>query len=296
VAVTTRSWSRDVEFRSATYEQVDKVSDLKHDLARATLEEAGIADGVQIAVTEDIPAGTGVGSSSAFVVALLAAAYAVTGRQIEPAAIAERACVIEMDRLGQDVGRQDQYLSALGGMQSLTFNPDDTVVARQVSPDGRVAKGLAGRIRLYWNGFARLGHEARTDQIRALAEDKMPWECHDALVGKIAEIGQRSLAALEDGDFDAWGEALHEHWTVKRELGVPNACLPDALYERLRETAAVTGGKLMGAGGYGIVLLYCRDDGRTADRIMSEEGFMRIDFGVARRGVEVLRAGSEASW
>jgi D-glycero-alpha-D-manno-heptose-7-phosphate kinase len=296
VTVATRPWVRGVEFRSATYEDVNKAADLRHDLARATLEEVGVSEGVQIVVAEDIPPGTGVGSSSAFVVALLAAATAVTGAAVEPLEIAARACVIERERLGRDVGKQDQYLSALGGMQALTFNPDDTTVARDVSPDGRLATALAVRIRLYWNGRARLGHQARNAQVRALAQDEGARERHDATVKRLAEIGLISLAALEAGDFDAWGDALHEHWVAKRELGVPNASLPDALYDRLRRTAAVSGGKLMGAGSHGVVLLYCRDDGSSADRIMAREGFVRIDFGASAHGVAVLNPESGSQW
>lgn len=296
-SIATRPWTSDVEIRSVGRERVGTVSELTDDLMRTTLQEAEISGGVQVCITEDIPAGTGVGSSSAFVVALLAAAYAVTGKRMSPPEIAERACAIEMDRLGRDVGKQDQYLSALGGLQSLVFQRDGTVVARNLSPDGGLAAALAQRIRLYWNGQARLGHQVRTSQMKAVAGAETAGERHDALMRKIADVGAVSLAAIERGDLDAWGAALHEHWCLKRALGVRNHCLSDELYDRVRATAAVSGGKLMGAGGNGIVLFYCRDDGRRADEIMTKAGFTRIAFSPSPRGVEVIgEDGRETEW
>lgn len=288
VSIATRFGASGVEVRARTCERASSIAGITNDLVRATLIEAEVTDGVQVAIAADIPAGTGVGSSSALVVALLAASYALTGKKMSPGDIAEKACTIEMERLRRDVGKQDQYMSALGGMQSLILERDGTVAARDISPDGQLSRSLASRVRIYWNGQARNGHEVRMNQMRSLAGDDERRERHDALVREIAEVGRLSLAALEAGELDAWGAALHEHWCLKRAVGVENSCFPDELYDRLRAEACVAGGKLMGAGGNGVVLLYCTDDGASADELMTGEGFTRIDFSPASRGVEVI--------
>lgn len=288
VSIATAPWNDKVELRSFQGEQAPSIAELKDGVSQAVLREFGINGGVQITVAEDAPIGAGVGSSSAYLVALLGAVLKLTGKELVPAEIAELACLVEMDRLKWNVGKQDQYLCALGGMQSLTFERDGTVVPRDISPDGQLARAVSEHIRLYWNGKSRLGHQVRTSHIRAVADSEANEARHNANVRRIGEIGHASAAALEAGDLAGWSELLHEHWCVKRASGVQNLCFPDDLYDDLRAGAAVSGGKLMGAGGLGVVLLYCRDDGRKADQMMSDAGFFPVEFEPAPCGVETI--------
>lgn len=277
-----------VEVRSAHGDRAKRVSALRDELTRASLFAVGITSDVQVAVAEDAPIGAGLGSSSAYAIGLIAAGSCLTGLRLSPEEIAERACRVEIDALGRAVGRQDQHICALGGLRSLRFDREGTVTTVDLSPDGGLARDLSQRLRLYWNGRTRQGHRVRAQQEAALARHDPSGCRYDELMQRILQLGEEALACLQKRDLDGWATTLHQHWKAKTALGTMNRSFPNELYEDLRANARVLGGKVMGAGGDGLVLLYCPDDSTRADNIMRVAGFDAIDYRPWGAGVEVL--------
>jgi D-glycero-alpha-D-manno-heptose-7-phosphate kinase len=222
-------------------------------LPRAVLNYFGVTGGIELFIASEIPSGTGLGSSSALVVALIHAVSAYLGRPLGPAAVAELACAIEIEHLHLPIGKQDQYASALGGINALTFTAEGVRVRPlRLSPVAR--QGLEQRLLLFYTGRRRdasaiLGHQTKA------SEERKPETL--AALHALKRIAEQTIVALERGDLDAFGDLLHEGWMHKQRLtqGISNAFI-DACYETAR-CAGARGGKIAGAGGGGFLLLDC---------------------------------------
>lgn len=266
--------------RYSKTESVARAEDIKHPILREALRMMAIEDPhLEIASLSDIPAGTGLGSSGSFTTALLCALHAYCKNHVTQREIAEQACRIEIDILGEPIGRQDQYIAAYGGITAFTFHPDDRVQVEPLRIPPATLHRLEDGLAMFFTGFTRNASEILKDQdVRSRQKDQdMIENMHF-----VKRLGYESKAALEAGDLKAFGELMHGHWLRKRarSSGMSNQEI-DRYYELARANGAI-GGKLIGAGGGGFLLFYTEDKARLS-AVMAAAGLrevrFRFDFG-----------------
>jgi len=246
----------------STTEVVESAAALKHTLVREALALADLHHGLEITTIGDVPAGTGLGSSSSLAVGLLTALYAYQGRTQSPEELAQQACEIEIERLNSPIGKQDQYAAAYGGLRYLRFHPDGRVDVEPVLGTEDMAGGLSDRMLLFYTGGTRSANALLEEQTRE-TPDKL-----DAL-RRMRDIAGELRDALTSGpqpNFEIFGEGLHEGWELKRSLtGSISNPMVDDWYAKGRAAGAY-GGKLLGAGGGGFLLLFAEKDRHDAIR------------------------------
>jgi D-glycero-alpha-D-manno-heptose-7-phosphate kinase len=234
-------------------EEVDEIAQIRHPILRETLLRHWRGNPLEIASVADVPAGTGMGSSGAYTVCLLKGLAHARRTSITPGALAEAACEIEIDVLGEPVGKQDPYVAAHGGICAYTFNPDGTaeVVPLELSP--ATLRSLRDQLLLFYTGEARSASTVLADQDdRSKAGDQEMLEN----LHRTKELGRQSCELLSSGELEGYAERMHEHWEHKRRRspGMANEHI-DRLY-MLARRSGVIGGKLVGAGGGGFLLVY----------------------------------------
>ncbi len=233
-------------------ETVNHVDELKHELIREALRLTGIDGAIEITSISDIPSrGTGLGSSSAYTVGLLNALYGHTGRLAGAERLAREACTIEMERCGRPIGLQDQYSAAYGGLKYLSFNPDGTVFVDQIlcAPEARAR--LERNLLLLYTGQTRRAETILEEQSRNTASGSTR-----PALRRMAALAGELRDALNRSDIDAFGEILHANWEHKRGLagGISTPAIDD--WYAIARTHGAIGGKVLGAGGGGFLLLY----------------------------------------
>ncbi len=241
-------------------EMADRVEDIRHELIREGLLLTGITGGIEITSISDSPSrGTGLGSSSAYTVGLLHALHAFAGRFAGPRRLAEEACQIEIDRVGRPIGRQDQYIAAFGGFQFIRFE-EDTVSVEPVLPGPEFREALQAHLLLLYTGRTRNADTILSEQQRNLENGAETSE--DS--ARLRDLALELRAALLDRSLTGVGEILDAAWAVKRRLasGVTTPEI-DEWYARARAAGAV-GGKVLGAGGGGFLLLFAAPRDHTA--------------------------------
>ena len=249
--IVKQRFDNDIYVNYSRKEIVSRVDDLEHELVREAMRITGVASGVEITTLADIPsAGSGLGSSSAVTVGLLHALFAYQGRQVSAPELAEMACLIEIERCGKPIGKQDQYIAALGGIRDLRFGPGDDVVADELQISAADRLALQRQILLFYTGITR-----RADSI--LAEQNANLESTRSQHDLLRDLAGFAAEQLRLGDVDAIGPAIRESWEVKRKLasGVSNDQIDAAVAQAL--DAGATGVKLTGAGGGGFLLVIC---------------------------------------
>jgi D-glycero-alpha-D-manno-heptose-7-phosphate kinase len=271
-----RTFIQELIVKYSKMERVKTVGEIEHPIIREALKLVGVdAPSLEITSMADIPAGTGLGSSGSFTTALLKALHAWKMNLVQPADLAEQACDIEINRLGEPIGKQDQYIAAYGGVSALTFHPDGAVDVERLPLRDEVIDELEANLVIYYSGVERAASNVLKEQAKAIVENK------DAAVQRmhrIKELGYETKRILLAGQIDTYGEMLHEHWINKRKLA-SNMADPaiDEHYEAARRAGAI-GGKLMGAGGGGFFMFYVR----AAER-------RRVHEALAARGLQPLR-------
>ncbi len=280
-----RPFTEGIYLKYSELEQVAKVTDVKHRIIREALLIQNLrTPQIEITTLADIPAGTGLGSSGSFTTALLKALYAHRRQLLHPKELAEMACHVEIDRLGEPIGKQDQYIAAYGGLTCFTFHKDDSVTAIPLNITMDTMHDLEDNILLFFTGYARSASGILTDQnVRTQSSDaEMLKNLHF-----VKELGYRSLHALEAGDVIKFGELMHEHWEHKksRSGGMSNPQI-DEWYSLGIKSGAV-GGKLVGAGGGGFLMFYASD--RTKLRqAMTRAGLEEVRFTFDFEGTKVV--------
>jgi len=258
----------------AQTEEVDEVGEIRHPILREALLRHWRGNPLEIASVADVPAGTGMGSSGAFGVSLLKALAQARSTSITPGALAEAASEIEIDVLKEPVGKQDTYVAAHGGICSYTFNPDGSVevVPLELAPETLIR--LRDNLLLFYTGEARNASVVLRDQDERSREgdEEMLENLH-----RTKQMGYRSLELLLAGDLESYGELMHEHWENKRRRspGMASEHI-DTLYTLARRSGVV-GGKLVGAGGGGFLLVYARRPGDTR-QAMAAAGAQELAF------------------
>jgi D-glycero-alpha-D-manno-heptose-7-phosphate kinase len=241
-------------------EIVSRVEDLEHELVREAMLMTGVRGGVEITTLADIPSsGTGLGSSSAVTVGLLQALFTYTGRQVSGEELAERACDIEIERCGKPIGKQDQYIAALGGIRDLRFGPGDEVTSEELGIPTAQRLALQQQIMLFYTNVTR-----RADSI--LAEQNANFPATLPQLDLLRDLAGFAVERLRSGDIDAIGPALRESWEAKRKLasGVSNEQIDLAVTRAL--DAGASGVKLTGAGGGGFLVVICPMERQPAVR------------------------------
>jgi len=259
--IVKQRFDDDIYVNYSKKEIVSRVDDLEHELVREAMHMAGVANGVEITTLADIPSGggSGLGSSSAVTVGLLQALFAYQGRQVSAEELAERACTIEIERCRKPIGKQDQYIAALGGIRDIRFGPGDEVVARELGLSAAGRRALQQQIMLFYTGVTRSADSILVEQRSNIESTRPQLDLLCDLAGFAAE-------RLRHGDVDAIGPAMRESWEAKRKLatGVSNEKV-DAAVTRALEAGA-SGAKLTGAGGGGFLLVICPMERQRAVR------------------------------
>jgi D-glycero-alpha-D-manno-heptose-7-phosphate kinase len=270
-------------------ETVDHASELKHELARVALLHHGIERGIEISSMADLPDGTGLGSSSCYLVGLLMALHHYRRDHVPLSVLAEEACTLELDVLRKGIGKQDQYMAVFGGLTVLEIAPGGGVNVRTVDlPTGSVDAFVANT-HLYYTGLRRSAEEVLREQDTAMRENGAAQQPVASSLHAIKDLGYRILEAVEEEEFDRWGELLHEHWCAKKRLSSRiSVSQVDALYDHVRREFGVLGGKIAGAGGGGFLMLYCPRQHKRLEAYMAAQGMPRLHYKVAYEGTKVI--------
>jgi len=281
----TRPFAPGIYLKYSDIEHVEAVDDVRHPILREALRMQNLrTPQIEITTLADIPAGTGLGSSGSFTTALVKALYAHRRRLLHSSEVAKLACEIEIDRLKEPIGKQDQYIAAYGGLTCFDFHKDGSVLARPLAVSMETLWDLEDNLLLFFTGFSRSAGsilKEQKDRSQELDEEML------ANLHYVKDLGSRSQRALEAGDCPLFGELMHEHWEHKKQRSkqMSNPKI-DEWYELGRRNGAI-GGKLVGAGGGGFLLFYTEDRKRLRQAMATaglEEMRFRFDF----EGTKVL--------
>jgi D-glycero-alpha-D-manno-heptose-7-phosphate kinase len=241
-------------------EEVDDPRDIKHPIFREVLTRYWDGEPVEIATVADIPTGTGLGSSGSFTVCLLKALATATAQSTTPDSLAEWACHVEINLLGEPIGKQDQYAASYGGICSYTFHRDGRVTVAPLHLSATTLRGLRENLLLFYTGETRAAGAILADQNKRTSANE------DSMLENLdltKQIGLKSRDLLVAGDLNRYGELLHEHWLNKRSRspGMTSGRI-DELYSVALKNGAI-GGKIVGAGGGGFLLVYTPEPEKT---------------------------------
>jgi len=266
-------------------EVVHHVDELQHTLAREALRFLHIENGIEIVSIADVPSGTGLGSSSCYLVGLLNALHCLEQAQASPWQLAQEACHIELDRLRKPIGKQDQYMAAFGGLSTLEIAKDGTVSVNRAHLDMELLQALESNIFLFYTGAAR-DATAILQKQDAATKDKDK-NVVDSLL-EIKDIGIEIRDAVVRGNLRRFGELLDVHWHTKKRLsnGVSNPQI-DAWYDLAKRHGAI-GGKISGAGGGGFLMLYCEDRKSCLREAMRGAGLRELSCRFEFEGSKVV--------
>ena len=244
-----------IRIKYSRTEDVASAAEVEHPLVRECLNLVGIERGMEIASFADVPAGTGMGSSSAFTVGLLHALWARSGKRPTAQDLASAACEIEINRAKEPIGKQDQFAAAYGGLNFIQFRADESVEVHRVKCSVKTEGELSRRLMLFYVGLERPAASILSEQSRNMADkDKF------RSVQQMVELATELRKALEKDNLDSFGDILDQGWKLKRTLanGITNHVV-EANYRKAREAGAA-GGKLLGAGSGGFLLLSCEPE------------------------------------
>lgn len=268
------------------YEEVDSVDLIQHDLVRPALKMLNLDGNLEIVSMADVPAGTGLGSSGTYLVALLCGLYELRREKVPTQALAETACHIEMELAGHPVGKHDHYLAAFGGFTCLDIARDGKVQVTALDISLTAVEEMRNCVLLFYTGLTR-------SSTAILREQKAGTEGGDRLIveslHKTRELGYQIKETLESGNLDEFGRLLHAHWENKKKR---SAMISDVRIDRCYELArkhGALGGKIVGAGGGGFLMLYCPNHSKAKVRqAMAAEGLNEMPYDFDFEGAKVL--------
>ena len=275
-----------IRVKYSRYEQVASPDEVQHDLVRPALKTLNINGSLEIVSMADVPAGTGLGSSGTYLVALLAALYELKREKVPVQALAEQACHIEMDLAGHPVGKHDHYLAAFGGITCLEIDPEGKVQVSPLDISITAVEEFRSRVLLFYTGVTR--SSSGILEAQKVGTQNGDTEMVDSL-HRTKELGYRIKEALEEGDLDRFGLLLDEHWqNKKRRSDKISDSNIDRWYDVARENGAL-GGKIMGAGGGGFFMFYCPNSHKARLRkAMAAEGLREMPYDFDFEGAKVL--------
>jgi D-glycero-alpha-D-manno-heptose-7-phosphate kinase len=262
-------------------ELVENVDEVQHELVREALKTVGIQKRLEVNTMGDIPSsGSGMGSSSTLTVGLLNAMYQHLGVPRNAEDIAREACQIEIGNLGKPIGMQDQYIAAYGGQRFIRFRRDGRVEVEHLKVSQEQLRKLNERLMLFYTGIARTSASVLKEQVCNIGN------CKERL-GMMKALALEAKAAIESGEFDAFGDLLHRGWELKKALATKITNGPiNTMYDTARKAGAL-GGKIAGAGGGGYLLLYCPPERQDSVR-NALNGYPELRFRFEPHGTKVI--------
>src|SRR5271166_3556139 len=266
-------------------ETVECVDELQHDIAREILQHTGILKNIEISSLADIPAGTGLGSSSCYAVGMLHAMHTMKREYVPLAQLAEMDFQIEANILKRPIGKQDPYMAAFGGLTVLEIAEDGTVKVRKANVSYEVADELNKNMLIFFTGTTRSADEILREQEKGAKEEKA--SVVDSM-HYIKDIGYQILEAVESGNIDVVGQKFHEHWQYKKKI---SSKMSNPEFDRIYDTAqqhGALGGKISGAGGGGFFTFYVPDHQRAFREKMRELGLREMRYHFDFEGSKVL--------
>ena len=274
-----------IRLKYSISESVNNTEDLKHDIAKACLQRVGINSKIEIASLSDIPAGSGLGSSSTYTVGLLNSLYSLLGDSKTLEFLANEACVIEMDILKKPMGKQDQYLAALGGFVVLEIDNNGVVKAKKINLDQSRMNELKRNLLIFYTGQQRKNNKILKEQDNSTKKNKK--DVLDSL-HYIKESGHKILQIVESGDLDELGLMFREHWEMKKKLssGITNSQI-DSIYNIALDNGAI-GGKISGAGGGGFFTFYCNNDHQKLRNAMFNLDLKELEYSFDDGGSKII--------
>ncbi len=280
-----RTFQQEIIIKYSKLERVTSVDAIEHPIVREALKLVGVTDPhIELTSMADIPGGTGLGSSGSFTTALLKALHAYKKSLVSPAELAEQACDIELNKLGEPIGKQDQYIAAIGGITAFTFHKDGRVDYRPCNISEETLFNLEDNLLLFFTGYSRSASAILKDQ-----NDRSK-KSDSAMLDNLhftKELGYQSLAALEGGNLEEFARLMDVHWQRKkaRSSGMSNAHIND-WYDHAMANGAL-GGKLIGAGGGGFLMFYAHDKSRLR-HAMRQKGLQEVRFRFDFEGTKVV--------
>ncbi len=281
-----KRWDGRIRVVYSGNELVNTVDEVKHNIIREALKMTGIGSGIEIVYMADLPMtnlGVGLASSSALAVGALNALHAFKGETVSAETLAREACDLEIRHLGQEIGIQDQYAVACGGFHQYVFHSDGTVEVLPVAEDEALRDELVSRLMLFYTGKARDSRPIFKEQKETTARKK------EEVLDPLVEAVREARRALSDRDLDRWGTLLRETWELKKQFasGVSNPDIDDMYGRALR--AGALGGKILGAGGGGFLLLYVRPEDQDRVRLALSD-FQEVAFRMDPEGSRIIYA------
>lgn len=267
-------------------EEVGHIMDLKHGLVRGALQRTGIGKMIEITSKADVPSGTGLGSSGSYLVGLLNALHALKGENVSRRQLAEEAFEIAVDDLGLPDGKQDFYAAAFGNFSVFEIEASGLVHVRNANVSRNTQREFEERTLLFYTGVTRSSGDILREQQAGVAQDEARAV---ALKHQTKEIGRQILALFEKGDLAGYGDLLHQHWEIKKQMSDKMSTpLFDSIYDQARQLGAL-GGKIQGAGGGGFFMIHCRDGSQDAvKKLFSNYGMREIPFRIDSGGTQIL--------
>lgn len=268
-----------IRLKYSKTEDVHSIDDIEHPIIREALRKVKIETGIEIASFADVPAGTGLGSSSAFTVGLLNALYTYKCQAVSKEQLAREACEIEIDILGEPIGKQDQYAASYGNINYIKFNSDETVEISPIFLTKSKKKEIENSFRLYHVGGKRRARDILSEQVKNISDNKH-YQNLKNMVKQAAELRD----TIYQNNLDDIGHILHKGWLLKKELagGISNEYVDD-LYEKALRFGA-DGGKLLGAGSNGFFLLYSKNHVNLSMNL----GCKVLPFRIDREGTKII--------
>ncbi len=280
--VVNKRFDDSIRISYSKTEIVEDVEQIQHQIVREALRLTGITRGIEIVSIADIPAGTGLGSSSSFTVGLLNALYAYKGVLKSAEELAKEACHIEIDALGEPIGKQDQYITTYGGLRYIQFNPDGTVFTKPIIYKSQSRGELSQNLLLFYTGDTREAKGILREQKVNMAQgDKLE------LLKRMRDMAVELKNHLNNNPSpDILGRFLHQGWLLKKQLstGISNDKI-DSYYEKALGAGAV-GGKILGAGGGGFLLLYCPKEKQP--QVKEALNLRQLDFSLEPEGSKII--------
>jgi D-glycero-alpha-D-manno-heptose-7-phosphate kinase len=276
-----------IRIKYSQTETVNNIEELKHPLVLEAMRKVGVTSGIEISSIADIPSGTGMGSSSSFTVGLLHCLYANKREFASHDKLAREACEIEIDILGEPIGKQDQYAAAFGGLNIIHFNPGGEVNVEPLYVKNEVYRQLQENLLMFYTGSQRKASDILTEQKKnAVKEEK--FNILKSMVALVPDLRN----CLYSGNLDDFGNILHENWILKQKLA---SNISNGDIEEIYQTGLVNGargGKLLGAGGGGFVLFYCEK--KHQPKVTNALARLRkFDFAFEREGSKLIYYGDE---
>jgi D-glycero-alpha-D-manno-heptose-7-phosphate kinase len=276
---------RKTALRYSSIEIVDDIRDIKHSIYRQVLNDMNVS-GVEISSTADVPSGTGLGSSSAFTVGLIHTIHCYQSKYLSNEEIAAEACRVEIEKLGNPIGKQDQYAAACGGLNFIEFNRDDTVTVSPIIMNKETKEALQDNLVMFYTGITHDANIILAEQKKNISEEDKAGN-----LLKMCALARDMKKSLEADELSDFGKILNEGWVRKRELasGVTSPKI-DELYE-CAITHGASGGKLLGAGGGGFLLFYCEK--YKQKKLEEALGLRRFPFKFEHDGTSVVHIGDK---